>query len=102
MLGAVAAVAVFALAILAETQTSYWRSGETLWTHAIAVTGSNPEAELALGEAMLAAGHIDESEEHYRRGIQKGQHFEAINNFGLVLLKRGKLDEAEAVFRSGS
>jgi len=53
ILGVTASVAIIVLAWCAHIQASYWRNGETLWSHAIAVTSENFIAHDGLGSSCL-------------------------------------------------
>ncbi len=51
MLGTAAAITIVALAGFAVRQTTFWRDDERLWSHALACTADNSEAEVGLAEA---------------------------------------------------
>ncbi|MEO6258891.1 MAG: hypothetical protein ABIP63_01020 [Thermoanaerobaculia bacterium] len=51
-LGLLAAIAVPAYAAIAFHQTNFWRSSETLFSHTLAVTTDNAQAEYLLGQAL--------------------------------------------------
>jgi tetratricopeptide (TPR) repeat protein len=59
---------ILVLAALSFRQTGFWKDPETLFTHAIAVTGDNPIAEYNLGQ-VLELKQPDASIEHLRRAI---------------------------------
>ena len=79
-------------------QTTYWRDDLRLWTHSLAVTGSNFNVEVALADALNHAGRLDEAVEHYRRGLDWGVNLKVNNNLGIALARLGKLDEAIPYF----
>lgn len=62
------AVIVVILAFLAFRQTGYWATSETLFEHAIAVTGPNAIAEYSLGQA-LQTSDPDRAIPHLRRAV---------------------------------
>lgn len=66
-----AAAAVLVLAVLAWNQTRYWRSSETLFAHAIEVTGSNPMMEYCLAQTINLTDP-DQSLAHVRRALELG------------------------------
>ncbi|HEY8949781.1 MAG TPA: sulfotransferase [Rhizomicrobium sp.] len=50
--------------------------------------------------ALHQQGQIEEAETHYRAALEaRPDHFEALNNLGLLLARQGKLDEAIALTR---
>jgi len=91
-------LAIVALVGSAVVQTTYWRDDLTLWTHSLAVTGSNFNVEGALADALNHAGRLDEAVEHYRRALDWGFNSKVTNNLGIALARTGKLDEAMPYF----
>jgi len=92
-----AIVIVVLVACLAGTehQLRYWRNGETLFAHALAVTPNNATSRLNLGEALQEEGKREEALAEYQRTIQLDPlRFEAFNNIGRVLSDAGKPSEA--------
>ncbi len=107
---------IFALAATAFIQTSYWRDGETLWTHALAVTSDNDFAhnnlgylsnkhynvgsafvEMNLADALARKGESDEAMVHYQQAINLEPNYgDAYYNRGNLLLAKGKIDDAIA------
>src|SRR5437763_1048607 len=65
ILAATASVAIIALAWSAHIQASYWRNGESLWGHALAVTSGNFMAHDGLGQCLSNLGHLDEAIDHF-------------------------------------
>ena len=49
------------LMVCAWKQTSYWKNGETLWTHTLACTTDNGVASSNLGADLLRKGRVDEA-----------------------------------------
>jgi Flp pilus assembly protein TadD len=97
---ALAAAAFAALAALAVRQLGYWSDTETLFTHALAVTGVNHQAHRALGAAARREGRFAEAERHFREVLRStprsaGDH----NRLGLALLGQGRPAEAAAAYR---
>lgn len=97
--GAMAAIVV--LTVLATRQVTYWHDLESLWNHAITVTGPTAQAESGLAEAIRRSGRLEEALEHYRIAAELLPDSETFNNYGMVLYQLGKLDEAEAEYRLG-
>jgi tetratricopeptide (TPR) repeat protein len=95
-----AALALAVLTALAWRQTSFWRSGETLWNHALAVSSTNEKAHDLLGLSLADAGRYDEAIAHYRQALEIDPEFSGAHiNFGLALCSLRKTDEAIAHFR---
>jgi len=102
---AIAATIVIALlSIRAFVQTSYWKNSETLWNHALAITGENDVAHNNLGFLFLRKGELDQaisqfqealnirsrnSESHYSLGAALIQ-----SNLGNALARKQLWDEA--------
>jgi protein O-mannosyl-transferase len=102
---AIAATIIIALlSIRAFVQTSYWKNSETLWNHALAVTGENDVAHNNLGFLFLRRGEVDKaisqfqealnirsrnSESHYSLGAALIQ-----SNLGNALARKQLWDEA--------
>jgi protein O-mannosyl-transferase len=59
-------IALTALGAAARRQLGYWRDNITLWSHAIAVTGPNFEAQQHLGTALADEDRMAEAEFHFR------------------------------------
>jgi tetratricopeptide (TPR) repeat protein len=95
ILGAVAGVAVIALAWCAHGQASYWRNGESLWGHALAVTSGNFMAHDGLGEQLAKRGRLDEAIDHFQTALNIAPGYREIEtNLSLALTKKGRTDEA--------
>jgi tetratricopeptide (TPR) repeat protein len=99
-----ATIFIALLSIGAFVQTSYWKNSETLWNHALAVTGENDVAHNNLGFLYLRKGELDQaisqfqealnirsrnSESHYSLGAALIQ-----SNLGNALARRKLWDEA--------
>src|SRR5215831_11152218 len=61
LVGVIAAMAVASLGARAFGQTAYWKNSETLWNHALAVTGENDVAHNNLGFLFLRRGELDKA-----------------------------------------
>jgi tetratricopeptide (TPR) repeat protein len=94
-LGALMLAVVGALAVCAHVQTSYWRDGESLWTHTLACTTGNLLARVLLGQVRM-----DEVIAQYRKVLEIApDDVKTLNNLGNALAKRGADDEALAQFQ---
>jgi Tfp pilus assembly protein PilF len=104
VVGVIAAMAIVSLGARAFGQTSYWKNSETLWNHALAVTGENDVAHNNLGFLFLRRGELDEaitefqtaldirsrnSQTHYRLGAALIE-----NNLGNALARKQLWDQA--------
>ena len=65
---AVLVLAVFG--VLTRQQIGHWRDGETLFTHALAVTSNNPVAHANLGVALIDRDRVGEAMQHYRAALK--------------------------------
>ncbi len=75
-------------------QVRYWRDGEALFRHALAVTEDNAIAHSGLGDALWRQGRADEAIEHLRAALAIAPDLgEAHNNLGVALCEQGAMDE---------
>ncbi|HEX4146275.1 MAG TPA: tetratricopeptide repeat protein [Pirellulales bacterium] len=103
VLGVCAALVIAVFMAFAAWQTSFWRTDETLWTHALACTADNAGARTGMANALVHQGRFDEAIPHYRRALEiapdPGAAFDAHLNLGVALSQEGMLDGAIAQFR---
>ncbi len=100
VLGVVAALLVGVLSWRAWLQTSYWRDSETLFTHALAVTGNNDVALNNLGIIFLDKGQLDKAIANLQAAIElRPENGPAHDNLAKALLQRGQLAEAMIQYR---
>ena len=101
ILGVTASVAIILLAWCAHIQASYWRNGESLWSHAIAVTSENFIAHGGLGQFLLDHGRLDEAIDQFQIALNIDPRYPiARTNLGIALSKKGRVDEAIAHFQT--
>jgi tetratricopeptide (TPR) repeat protein len=101
ILGVTASVAIILLAWCAHIQTSYWRNGESLWRHAIAVTSENFIAHDGLGQFLLDHGRLDEAIDQFQIALNIDPKYPmARTNLGIALTKKGRVDEAITLFQT--
>jgi len=104
LVGGIAAIAIVSLGARAFGQAAYWKNSETLWNHALAVTGENDVAHNNLGFLFLRRGELDKAisefqtaldirsrntQSHYSLGTALIQ-----SNLGNALARKQLLDEA--------
>ena len=83
-------------------QTAYWQNSETLFQHAIDVTGNNATAELNLGSYLMSVpGRSEDAIRHLRTSLRIDPNNALAHGDlgGLLENQPGKLDEAIAEFR---
>src|SRR5437899_2990915 len=97
ILGVTASVAIILLAWCVHIQASYWRNGESLWSHAIAVTSDNFVAHAGLGQFQLDHGRLDEAIDQLQIALNIAPKYPmARTNLGIALTQKGRIDEAIA------
>jgi tetratricopeptide (TPR) repeat protein len=91
----VAAGLVAVLAMAARVQAGYWKSTETLFTRALAITDRNAVAENGLGLLLLERGDVEEALAHFLRAVSYWPSYaEAHVNAASALLRLGRSQEA--------
>jgi tetratricopeptide (TPR) repeat protein len=101
VLGALGAIILATLALVARTQASYWRDSESLWSYTLARTTNNAMAELNFGEAVHKKGRVDEALVHLSRAVEiQPGNFTIHGSLGIALLTKGRREEALAHLRT--
>ena len=91
----VAAVTVIACAAQTRRQITYWQNNETLFQHAIQVTGDTDIACEELGDYYLSLKNFDAALDAYTRSLAVNPHSDKTeNSIGLIFDRRGQYDEA--------
>ena len=91
VLGALMIAVIGALAICGHIQTSYWKDGESLWTHTLACTSNNFVAHLDLADLLRLEGKLDEATVQYRQALAiRPDNVETINDLGIILGMKGQ------------
>jgi hypothetical protein len=81
-------------------QIGYWRNSETLFLHAIRVTGPNYIAFNHLGMDYSNRGKINQAIIMYKNAIRAASAYPpAYNNLGIIYANQGKFDQAIALFK---
>ncbi len=98
---AAAPLALAALAVVTAVQTTRWRSSETLFRHAIAVTRDNYIAYANLGMALVAQGRAAEGNALIAQAYRVNPYFrgDAHSRSGDYYERRGMYREAAAQYR---
>lgn len=92
---------VLALMACASRQTTYWKSGETLWLRTLACTTSNYVGHFNFGIVLDQQGKLDEAVDQYEKVLEiKPTYADAHVNLGIDLSQMGRPDEAISHFRT--
>ena len=91
---------LLALSVVCRQQVGVWRSGETLWRHALAVTGDHPTTRQGLGEAMFLKGDFESALRHYQRALEMAPDQTGLpGDIAMTLLNLKRYPQAERWFR---
>ncbi len=97
VLAAGAVVLLAALGVASRRQVAVWRSSETLFAHALAVSPDNYVAHVQYGNVLMHQDRPAEALEHYRRALERRADVPDIhNNAGNALFRLGRAKEAKA------
>ncbi len=97
VVAAVVILSIGGLTLAARALTSTWQNSETVWRHALAVTGRNPVAEQNLGEALYEQGRLDEAIAHYENALRDDPRLATTHvALGVALLESGHPQESLA------
>jgi tetratricopeptide (TPR) repeat protein len=95
------ALGVAAASAATWQQLAVWRDSETLFAHAIAVTGENPLAETNLAATLLEQGRLDEARPHAERAVTLApESAEAWITLGRARIQGGDADGARQAFET--
>jgi tetratricopeptide (TPR) repeat protein len=94
------AAVLFACGWATWVQAGYWRNSETLFTHALQVTGPNYMAYNHLGLYYADQGRLDQAISMYQKSLAASPRYpHAYNNLGIAYARQGRLDEAIEKFQ---
>lgn len=90
-----AAVILISCAVVTSRQIPYWQNAESLFTHALAVTGKNALADINLGVYFTQNGQLERARKHYESAIAADPNFaEPWVGLGYILAEDQKYNEA--------
>ncbi len=90
-------MAVVLFTLDAVHQTGYWKNGETLFRHALAVTKDNPASRNNLGGALFGDKRLEEAEVQFDRALQLDpNNCTSLYRTALILFEKGRYEEAAA------
>jgi tetratricopeptide (TPR) repeat protein len=88
--GAVSILLLGACAYLSHAEVEHWRSTETLFRHALAVTANNEIAEFNLANALIDSGNIPEGTKHLENALRISPSYaEAYGKLGYLYNLQG-------------
>ena len=88
------------LDVPAWKQTSYWRDGRALWTHALAVNPQNDTAHISLCDLDLRENRLDDAIFHARKALEiRPDSADAHSRLGVALSASGQNEEASIHFQ---
>ena len=88
VVGVIAAMVVVSLGARAFGQTSYWKNSETLWNHALAVTGENDVAHNNLGFLFLRRGELDKAISEFQTALDiRSKNTQSHYSLGAALIE---------------
>ena len=81
-------MAIVSLGARAFGQTSYWKNSETLWNHALAVTGENDVAHNNLGFLFLRRGELDKAISEFQTALDiRSRNTQSHYSLGAALIQ---------------
>jgi tetratricopeptide (TPR) repeat protein len=96
--GAGAALLV-ACSVCTRREIGFWRTSETLFTRAIAVTKDNYMAHFYLGLTYQNDGKLEPAIAQFQEALRLRPNTDFCNTFGIFLERQGRLDDAIAQFQ---
>src|SRR6185369_550059 len=74
-----AAITVMVCTGLTASQVHYWRSSETLWNHAVAVTSENAVGHFSLAQAVVERERTEEAIRHYTEAFASEPQYPGVH-----------------------
>jgi tetratricopeptide (TPR) repeat protein len=88
LVAVIAAIAIVSLGARAFGQTAYWKNSETLWNHALAVTGENDVAHNNLGFLFLRRGELDKAISEFQTALDiRSRNTQSHYSLGAALIE---------------
>jgi Flp pilus assembly protein TadD len=88
LVAVIAAIAIGSLGACAFGQTAYWKNSETLWNHALAVTGENDVAHNNLGFLFLHRGELDKAISEFQTALDiRSRNTQSHYSLGAALIE---------------
>ena len=88
LVGVITAIAIGSLGARAFGQTAYWKNSETLWNHALAVTGENDVAHNNLGFLFLRRGELDKAISEFQTALDiRSRNTQSHYSLGAALIE---------------
>jgi tetratricopeptide (TPR) repeat protein len=92
---AVASLLVAALGAATWARNETWRRQETLWADAFRKSPDHPATRMKAGDALVAAGRLEDALVHYREAIRIDPRFVSVRlNAAATLAALGRTEEA--------
>ena len=100
LLATAMASSIALLTYLAWKQTSCWRDGRAIWTHALAVDPQNDMAHISLCDLDLRENRLDDAVFHARTALEiRPDSADAHSRLGVALSASGQNEEARIHFQ---
>jgi protein O-mannosyl-transferase len=88
LVGSIVAIAIVSLGARAFGQASYWKNSETLWNHALVVTGENDVAHNNLGFLFLRRGELDKAISEFQTALHiRSRNTQSHYSLGTALIE---------------
>jgi len=92
---ALVSVVLGGLAYRTYHELSYWQDNTTIWSHALEVTGDDPQVETNFGNALVLLGDPSGALPHLvKAGASNTEDVIARENLGVCLLAEGRIPDA--------
>ena len=100
IVAAIASIVLLALGVLCFKQVSYWRNGETLYSHTLAAGQGNFIIKLNYCNYLMRENRMEEAEKYCLASIAENPNFvDSYNTLGVISVKTGKLENAVTNFK---
>jgi protein O-mannosyl-transferase len=81
-------ISIVSLGARAFDQTAYWKNSQTLWNHALAVTGENDVAHNNLGFLFLRRGELDKATSEFQTALDiRSRNTQSHYSLGAALIQ---------------